>query len=50
MKKNILTEVVRVHEIMKANTIEEQNFKIGKTVVTGEPTRGGCLIVCINHI
>tara|TARA_R110000744_G_scaffold26974_1_gene66101 strand:+ start:131 stop:1408 length:1278 start_codon:yes stop_codon:yes gene_type:complete len=40
MKKNILTEVVRVHEIMEANTIEEQNFKIGKTIVTGEPTKG----------
>ena len=40
MKKNILTEVVRIHEIMEANTIEEQNFKIGKTVVTGEPEKG----------
>ena len=50
MKKNILNEVNRVREIMGFETLNEQNYSVGKTVVKGDPSKQEPIEIVIDKI
>ena len=50
MKKNILNEINRVREIMGFETLNEQNYSIGKTVVKGDPSKQEPIEIVIDKI
>ena len=49
MRKGIISEINRLRDIMGVEPIEEQNFKIGKTIVTGDVEKGEPLHIVVDR-